>query len=71
MAVAAGTDLARPAVENLGVGDPVLGTDGEADNDLVNVVELIPILLVLILHVTKERVELGPAGDGNVKSLGG
>mmetsp|Transcript_15679 Transcript_15679/g.34077 ORF Transcript_15679/g.34077 Transcript_15679/m.34077 type:complete len:308 (-) Transcript_15679:1238-2161(-) len=71
MAVAGGTDLAGPAVENLRVGDSVLGTDGEADDDLVNVVELIPILLILILHVTKERVELGPAGDGNVESLGG
>ena len=41
-----------------------------ADDDFVDVVELIPIL-VFVIHVAVERLELWASWDGDVQGLGG
>mmetsp|Transcript_61033 Transcript_61033/g.143984 ORF Transcript_61033/g.143984 Transcript_61033/m.143984 type:complete len:850 (-) Transcript_61033:159-2708(-) len=48
----------------------VLGADLLADDDLVDVIELVPVLLVHVV-VAEERLELGAAGDGQAERLGG
>jgi hypothetical protein len=53
--------FARPGhapVVEVGEGHAVLGADGVADDDLVDVVELVPVLLVL-RHVPEQGLELG------------
>ena len=61
--------VARPRVEQVREGELVLGPDRRADDDLVDVVELVPVV-VLRLEVAVEGLELGPAGDGHVERLG-
>jgi len=48
----------------------VLCADLAAHHELVDVVELVPVLLVGV-DVAEERLELGPARDGEVERLGG
>ena len=60
---------ARTVVVEVREGDTVLGTQRLADDDLVNVVELVPVLV--LVEVAVERLELGSAGDGDVERLGG
>eukprot|EP00965_Chrysotila_dentata_P150735 4980259-Pleurochrysis_carterae.AAC.1 len=62
-------DVARARVVEEGEGELVLGADGLADDDLVNVVELVPVVVVAV-EVAVERLKLGPAGDGHVEALG-
>ena len=50
--------------------DAVLRADGRADDDLVDVIELVPVLVVL-LDVTEQRLNLGAARDGDVQRLCG
>ena len=50
--------------------DAVLRADGRADDDLVDVIELVPVLVVL-LDVTEQRLKLGAARDGDVQRLCG
>ena len=39
-------DEVGEVVEEVGEGDPVLGPDGLSDDDLVDVVELVPIIIL-------------------------
>ena len=50
--------------------DLVLGSDHAPDDDLVDIVELVPILVIGV-HVTVQRLKLGSTGKGNVERLGG
>ncbi|RUP50905.1 hypothetical protein BC936DRAFT_137165 [Jimgerdemannia flammicorona] len=63
-------DGAREGVVEEGERDLVLCTDGLANDDLVDVVELVPVLVGCV-HVAVERLELGPAGNGHVEGLSG
>mmetsp|Transcript_20098 Transcript_20098/g.58313 ORF Transcript_20098/g.58313 Transcript_20098/m.58313 type:complete len:589 (-) Transcript_20098:72-1838(-) len=62
--------LAGPRVVEEGERDAVLRAELLTHDDLVNVVELVPVL-VLVVHVPVKRLELGAAGDGHVKGLRG
>ena len=57
-------------VVQVGERDPVLGPDGLPDDDLVDVVELVPVVFKSS-RVFDQRLVLGPSGDGDVQSLGG
>jgi hypothetical protein len=46
----------------------VLGAEWLSDDDLVDVVELVPVLVVLVV-VAEQRLELGAARDGQVQRL--
>lgn len=48
----------------------VLGADGGADDELVDVVELVPVLVPRV-HVAEQRLKLGPPRDAHVERLGG
>mmetsp|Transcript_22146 Transcript_22146/g.49255 ORF Transcript_22146/g.49255 Transcript_22146/m.49255 type:complete len:334 (+) Transcript_22146:5419-6420(+) len=54
-----------------GEGDAVLGAQLVADDDLVDVVELIPVLVVHAHVVPVQRFELRPTRDCEVERLGG
>jgi hypothetical protein len=62
--------VARPRVEEVRERDPVLGAHRLADDDLVDVVELVPVVVVRV-QVAVQRLELGPARDGHVERLCG
>lgn len=48
----------------------VLCADGGPDDELVDVVELVPVLIARV-HVPEQGLELGPAGNAHVERLGG
>jgi len=50
------------------IGDLVLGTDLLSDNNLVNIVELIPILIGIV-HIAVKWLKLRSTGDSHIKSL--
>lgn len=60
----------RPGVVKVREGHPVLRSNLVSDDDLVDVVELVPILLIPI-HVAEQGLELRPSRHGDVESLGG
>ena len=59
----------RQVVVEVGERDPVLRPDGLTDDDLVDVVELVPVV-VKSSGVLDERLVLGTSRDGDVQSLG-
>mmetsp|Transcript_39335 Transcript_39335/g.83814 ORF Transcript_39335/g.83814 Transcript_39335/m.83814 type:complete len:530 (-) Transcript_39335:36-1625(-) len=61
-------DLARARVVEEGEGDAVLCSELLTNDDLVDVVELVPIL-ILVVHVAVQRLELGASRNGHVQSL--
>ena len=61
---------ARPGVVQEGEGHAVLRPDLVPDDDLVDVVELVPVLLIAV-HVAEKRLELRPPRHGDVECLGG
>mmetsp|Transcript_8069 Transcript_8069/g.26445 ORF Transcript_8069/g.26445 Transcript_8069/m.26445 type:complete len:203 (-) Transcript_8069:717-1325(-) len=63
-------DAARPRVVEVGELHLVLGADLVPDDDLIDVVEFVPIVLVNV-RVSEQRLELGPAWDGAVERFGG
>mmetsp|Transcript_1360 Transcript_1360/g.2988 ORF Transcript_1360/g.2988 Transcript_1360/m.2988 type:complete len:516 (+) Transcript_1360:7448-8995(+) len=63
-------DLPGARIINMGEGNAILAPDGMADNDLVDVVELVPVLLLLFGHVAVQRLELGSTGYSHVEGLG-
>mmetsp|Transcript_79856 Transcript_79856/g.222351 ORF Transcript_79856/g.222351 Transcript_79856/m.222351 type:complete len:337 (+) Transcript_79856:6104-7114(+) len=60
--------LARPRVVEEGECDTVLRAQLLAHDDLVNVVELVPVL-VLVVHVAVKGLELGPPRNRHVQGL--
>ena len=62
-------DVVRHVVVQVGEGDAVFGADRLPNDDLVDVVELIPVL-VLRIGVLDQRLELGPARNGHVERFG-
>mmetsp|Transcript_736 Transcript_736/g.1704 ORF Transcript_736/g.1704 Transcript_736/m.1704 type:complete len:700 (-) Transcript_736:62-2161(-) len=62
--------LARAVVVQPGERHLVLGAQRRADDELVDVVELVPVLVRLV-HVPEQRLELRPARDAHVQRLGG
>mmetsp|Transcript_40931 Transcript_40931/g.121364 ORF Transcript_40931/g.121364 Transcript_40931/m.121364 type:complete len:508 (+) Transcript_40931:5381-6904(+) len=62
--------LPRARVVEEGERDAVLGAQLLPDDDLVDVVELVPVL-VLVVHVAVQRLELRASGNGHVQSLRG
>jgi len=62
------THLARAVVVQVGEGHLVLCADGAADDELVDVVELIPVLVARV-HVAEHGLELGTSGDAHVQAL--
>eukprot|EP00983_Pelagomonas_calceolata_P121600 1160813-Pelagomonas_calceolata.AAC.17 len=62
------THLAGPVVVQVGEGHLVLSTDGAADDELVDVVKLIPILIARV-HVAEHGLKLGTAGNAHVQAL--
>mmetsp|Transcript_22047 Transcript_22047/g.55884 ORF Transcript_22047/g.55884 Transcript_22047/m.55884 type:complete len:233 (+) Transcript_22047:5920-6618(+) len=60
--------VARSAVEEVREGDAVLRAHGLPDDDLVDVIELVPVVVVRI-QVAVERLELGASGNGHVQRL--
>ena len=58
-------DGARPRRVQVGELDLVLRADLVADDDLVDVVELVPVVLVRVV-VPEQRLELGPARDRQI-----
>ena len=61
-------DLGKVVVQ-IGESDPVLCTDRLPDNDLVDVVELIPIV-INSEGIFDERLEFGASWNGHVESFG-
>mmetsp|Transcript_8730 Transcript_8730/g.18588 ORF Transcript_8730/g.18588 Transcript_8730/m.18588 type:complete len:335 (-) Transcript_8730:298-1302(-) len=61
--------LAGAVVVQVREGHLVLCADGAADDELVDVVELIPVLVAGV-HVPEQGLELGPSGDAHVEGLG-
>lgn len=59
----------RAGVVQVRERDPVLGPDLVTNDDLVDIVELVPVLLVAI-HVSEERLELRSTRHRHVESLG-
>mmetsp|Transcript_3724 Transcript_3724/g.13066 ORF Transcript_3724/g.13066 Transcript_3724/m.13066 type:complete len:226 (+) Transcript_3724:6931-7608(+) len=64
------SDLPWPVVVQVGEGHLVLSPDGLPDDELVDVVELVPVL-VPGLHVPEKGLELGPPRHAHVQGLGG
>jgi len=62
------THLTRPVVVQVGEGHLVLGADGAADDELVDVVELVPVLIARV-HVPEHGLKLGAARDAHVQAL--
>lgn len=60
----------RSRVVEIGEGDTVLRSDLMADDDLVDVVELIPVFLITI-HVTEQGLELWSPRHGDIQRLSG
>ena len=63
-------DGAREGVVEVGEGDLVLGADLLPDHDLVDVVELVPVVVVVV-RVAVEGLEARSTGDGDVERFGG
>lgn len=63
-------DPARPRRVQVRERDLVLGANGRAHDELVDVVELVPVVVAAVA-VAEEGLELGPARDGDVERLGG
>mmetsp|Transcript_33281 Transcript_33281/g.109100 ORF Transcript_33281/g.109100 Transcript_33281/m.109100 type:complete len:1053 (+) Transcript_33281:4096-7254(+) len=63
-------DLPRARVVEERERDAVLRTELLTHDDLVDVIELIPVL-VLVVHVAVKRLEFGASGDRHVQGLGG
>mmetsp|Transcript_38034 Transcript_38034/g.88957 ORF Transcript_38034/g.88957 Transcript_38034/m.88957 type:complete len:219 (-) Transcript_38034:572-1228(-) len=61
--------LPWPRVVQEGEGDAVLCAQLLPHDDLVDVVELVPVL-ILIVHVSIQRLELRTSWDGHVQGLG-
>mmetsp|Transcript_26458 Transcript_26458/g.83860 ORF Transcript_26458/g.83860 Transcript_26458/m.83860 type:complete len:710 (-) Transcript_26458:29-2158(-) len=61
-------NLPRPGVVEEGESNPVLSPKLLSDDDLVDVIELVPVL-VLIVHVAVQRLELGATWDCHVQGL--
>lgn len=59
-----------PVVVEMGKGYFVLCSDGVSHDDLVDIVEFIPILIE-IAEISVERLELGASGNGHVEGFGG
>jgi len=66
--VANGADPSGPGVVKVWEGYFVLGPDGVSDDDLVDVVELVPVL-VFFNHVLEQRLELGSAWNRHIECL--
>lgn len=47
----------------------VLCSDWLADDDLTDVIELIPIF-ILVIHITEKRLEFGATRNGHIQSFG-
>ena len=62
-------DLARPAVVQVGECDLVLSAHGVANENFVDVIELVPVL-VLLVGIAVQWLELGATRDGDVECLG-
>ena len=62
--------LPRSAIVQVRKRDTILGADLLSNDDLVDVVELVPILFVHVV-VTIERLKLRPSGYGQIQSLRG
>mmetsp|Transcript_26833 Transcript_26833/g.45004 ORF Transcript_26833/g.45004 Transcript_26833/m.45004 type:complete len:337 (+) Transcript_26833:5589-6599(+) len=60
--------LARPVVVQVRERHLVLGAEWRTDDELVDVVELVPVLIGLV-HVAVQRLELGAARDAHVQRL--
>ena len=63
-------DRAREGVIQMRECDFVFRTNLLTNDDLVDVIELIPVL-VIIIHVTIKRLKLRTAWDRHVESFGG
>jgi len=59
-----------PVVVEMGEGDFVLCSDGVPHDDLVDIVEFIPVF-VEIAEIPVEGLELGASGNGDVEGFGG
>ena len=63
-------DLARPRRVQVRERDLVLGADGSAHDELVDVVELVPVVVAAVA-VAEEGLELGASRNRDVERLGG
>ena len=68
LVVSADMDGTRKGVVQMREGDFVFGSNDTSDNDLVDVVELVPILVVGF-HITEQWFEFRPAWQRNVESF--
>jgi hypothetical protein len=59
-------DGSRQGVVKMREGDLVLGSDDTSDNDLVDVVELVPVLVIRV-GVSEQRLKLGSTGPIRVQ----
>lgn len=59
----------RKRVVEMREGNLILGSDHVSDNNLVNIVEFVPVLIEGV-HISVQRLEFGTTGQSNVKRFG-
>ena len=68
--VRAKMDASWSTVVEMWEGDFILGADLVADNNLINIIELVPVFILLI-NITIQWLELRTARDGQIECFGG
>ena len=62
-------DASWSTVVEVREGDFILGADLVADNNLINIIEFVPVFILLI-NITIQWLELRTARDGQIECLG-
>ena len=63
-------DASWSTVVEVREGDFILGADLVADNNLINIIEFVPVFILLI-NITIQWLELRTARDGQIECFGG